>query len=384
MSPWWYEHCKRYSTVDALLGPDSMAKITAQAEFAEIENIVTETRNANIRRMVFNAVQCRRSVLHDISAMWVISTEKGEEAGPWFDAWEFEEQKTKRGKKPRAGGGGTFRAFVNRVHKDCRLDNGRLDFAAIIRRWREERDKDESVLLKECAEAGVAATRAHHDLQHGLDRRDSRPKQNVSSFGTVQARAPKKAERQSRSQAMLDDYNLHALNLERDQDAGNAIVPVSGQSTFGELVALRSPKMEEQLDFISRLSHVVASQRAREQRRVEEEFRSALRNDNRVANVDLTKARLPCDVAVRGVRGGAGMAVVKPVFGCLKWASYKISEILSSRKNLKDTRLKLWSTEHEMVSVEKAPGIESVPAGFRKTPCWEHGHGRCLCTRCVK
>ena len=34
VSPWWYEHCKRYSTVDALLGPDSMAKITAQAEFA--------------------------------------------------------------------------------------------------------------------------------------------------------------------------------------------------------------------------------------------------------------------------------------------------------------------------------------------------------------
>ena len=179
---WWAEHHRLYPTAEALLSDDSMAKIEAQAEFVEVDNVSIETANANSRKMAMKACQQKTMSIEDISAAKVLGEEKAEAGSLWSDVWVYDGGSTE-GQGARKGGVGMFRAFVSHHAPTHRLDNGKTDFKSICSAWREEKQQpEESEVMRECRARGTAATLAH---KMNVQPDGKKLVTSVSSFGKV-------------------------------------------------------------------------------------------------------------------------------------------------------------------------------------------------------
>ena len=218
-SPWWFRHLSRFSTPEQLRSAESLDKIEAAAEIAEIDNVSVEANNATIRRFVARLFQGTRPDLADVSACWTLAQEAQEQAS-YFGAMPSAADSTLP-KGAQIRGGGRSRAFVSKLSKlsEYRLPNGKLDFRGISQRWKAEVAKgDDSELLKECAEIGALATKARQ-AQHAAEQ-ETGQRSAISSFGTVSRKTLRERNQHVQDRLALQELlNVHRADAAEITDA---------------------------------------------------------------------------------------------------------------------------------------------------------------------
>ena len=373
---WWYEHCRRYPTVDSLLSPDAMAKVAAQAELVEVENVDTEARNARLRKLATKALQQKRKSLADVSASWVIQEEKAE-AGMWQDAWDCDQQASDEDvgtqQQRRSTCGGRFRAFVSKLSREHKLINGKPDLKTICAKYREALQSN-SELLQECAQRGAQATRLGRLAAAGGANQNARA---TSAFGTSLSLAKRKSAALGRRQVALADCDACE---ELAASSSAALALPSKSSMLSRLVVGRHANLQEQCDRLRSYAHALRQRALRGQRDSEDALHTHVRAPQRLADVSLADVRLPPhDCPIRIFVTGS-VAKIVPELGALKFAAKRVTALDATRTQLPHMALRLWDKEHELTTDAGAPPVNSVSAGYRKSLCFVHGHGRCLCS----
>ena len=178
----FYDHCRNFATPEYLLNLESKCLLEARADEIEVDNVLTEANNANIRRDCARAAQQRKLTLDEISARWLLRGEGKTEASMWCD--ECPDEKESSEAVRRAGGGGTCRAFLSRFSKlpEYKHDDGRVNWQKLHAQYKIELESPDSELMLACIEEGRRATVASHQIWQQTEERGGR-RGSLSAFG---------------------------------------------------------------------------------------------------------------------------------------------------------------------------------------------------------
>ena len=374
---WWAEHHRLHPSVDALLSADSMAKIDAQADFVEIDNVNIETANANTRKFVMTACQQKAKAIEDVSAAKVVGEAKAEDGSLWNDAWEYDN--TSADTPCQKGGGGVFRGFVSHHAPNHRLQSGKTDFKTICSLWREEKSKlEESELMRQCRARGIVATEAH---RNNFDQNGKKVMTSTSAFGKVHTKDVKSAQIKARNQTEVDDFKRCLANAKDDQHA--LIVQDARHAFCQQLLAKHSGDLRGQILAIYRVARLLGPERRKADAADAIRVRQKLRQEHAFAGVNFADIKLPpYDVPLRVAMCDAlpNTITVKPDMRTVEFAARRVSQISDTRGKLRLPALALWEKEHYLIKSAECEPVHDTPQGFRATYCSEFGHGRCLCS----
>ena len=370
LSPWWYDHVQVFQTLELLLSDDSIITITAMAEEIEWENVIVETNNANIRKIVALASQQWGVSMADVSARHALGKEKGFEAEctclePFLD--EAEEPETVP--KMTSGGGGRWRAFVSMHSKEMRKPGSNLlDFKRIVAAYRAEQEKDHSPILERCAELGRHATQAYRDKFRA--EASGGAKSGLSSFGAVTSNLRRKHARDDSMQAAL-----------LDGEAANGTSVSSAVALLDESIA----------DQMAKLYRACAAHR-RDTLAAHRREDDALRKDMAEPAPEFARGEGEGEALGEGRQAAvlhrrSSLPTVVPQLEALKCSAYRIKQVCSKKftgssagrntKNVAETLQARWEEEHTTMTEQEAPELDEVPASYRPAECWKRN--RCVC-----
>lgn len=199
MDAWRFEHVKRNAAIAELCAPDSLARIPAFSDLIHMDNVNTECKNASIRRHVKQCSQQQICEFQDSSAFWVIRNERQVERSIWGNEPTILDEPPGTNRVQPKGGGGLYGAFVHLTSADHRTEDGRVEFGEVARLWRSENENPDSDLMPKARALAEPSTLARRE------RKATGAHRHVSSFGTVHARAAKRARTNLQTSLALQD-----------------------------------------------------------------------------------------------------------------------------------------------------------------------------------
>ena len=377
IAPAWVSHVRLHPTVASLTGADSVAKVRLRGTLVDLDNTSVECHNAGVRRNVKSAVQEKRVHLQDVSMQWTARGEVQERTSPW--GWDpHDEEVLDAIVTMQGGGGGRCRAFVSKLAPTHRLPSGRTDFGTIMKKYREECEKESSPLLEECALAGEHARLA------GRAKFSQAGKTGTglfSNFGTVRQAAMHKFQETRRLEALLPPSAELESSLSRATNC-EALVAVAAPQE-GHLVPFAESTLSQQIDAIRHARRQLASQRAERDKadraRVIEGLKQPLRTDD--ANLSLVELPLAEGHKFRAHSSGKE-ATLRIADNAAVFAAKQV-EVMRRRAidmpvQIPDIELQ-WRKEHRLIKEEDTPELGPIDAKYKRGFCFTFGKTVCLC-----
>ena len=375
----WYNHCKKYPTVQKMCSPDSTAEVALHADEADLDNIDVETNNTLIHRSIRRCLQQKLANIFDVGAQFAMHSDRqvhtqllGDRKYP---AGEITDKPNDGRKKMKGGGGGLARAFVSAHASLVRTPEGKIDFAEIWSMYRHEKSLAHSPLLESLKDRAKLATAARRQqFQQGK-------RASMSSFGGVKTRFFQQHEREKAVRALRN-------SLAESSDHGAAaagdlqIVPFSGAEGYEHQLQVHAG---QDIDKQISLLRAVSRQEAKERRAAELKEESALRKhmaETKDCLYDVDFKELQNEFAVvRTFRSGPILDVHVHRDAC-SFVQQRASAMAHGSKESKaavKSCVKLWATEHELLTSAASPPQDTVPISAKISFCCKHGAGSCLC-----
>ncbi len=373
----WFHHIKTFPSVPALLCGKSLARVRQHALLVEWENISTECNNAQIRRSVVKAVQCKRLCLEDASADWCLTESAFEKFSIWGDKAD-EEAKDNTQTCRHGRGGGTCRAFVSKMSPQHRLPDGRPDFNAIMARWHVEKLNPDSELMQECEVAGRRGTLAYQALSLTTD---SRLKPKMSAFGVVKPHVQKASAHHVECSNILSALEKHTGDEgEAAHSSGALALCLADDQSVGTIVSAQSGGgLREELAGIAKVCRHVAKNDLRKARADVDALRSKLKAPITVPGLsDALQEHLPQGADIHQIN--AGHPVLRVHDHCQSEAMYRSAALTKHRiPKFADRLLALWEKEHVMIGGDAVKPLEPVADTWYPAECHRKGYGVCIC-----
>ena len=384
MNSVWYGHVKQHNSVDALRSPASRAKVEARADAAEIENIVTETQNASIRRDAYRHTQAKTVDIEDVNAHWVLRQEKQETDSVFREPKQppevFTAAATNENVGQAHGEGGRCRAFVSHFSRlaEFRRDDGQVLFSKIMARYKVEMQTPDSDFMREMAargQAGKRAAKASRARAHVSGCTQTTQQSKLSAFGVVKPRILERGQNDRQAKELYVQWKAASGPVHDD-----AILAV-GMKSFSDFVDQRSgpaSQLHDHKSTISRVCKVASKEDALKHQRSTDALRELLLKPAIFLNKQLQDIGFPDHVQLRTVPVGHGIEL-RPQFDCDGFTSKGYAR---ARKRKGGALLfsKLWSDNARLKLESEMPHLPAVHKSFLPTVCFQYGYGTCLCS----
>ena len=259
LDPRTWQHVMKYPTVSSLLSPDSLAELATDADLIELHMIDVETGNASIHRSIKKAVNQKLADFEDVSAQFVLRSERNVRCGCWGNKHYAPETASvaddhEKPVKHLRGGGGIARAFVSKYASEHRLPWGSLDYASLWHRYRAEKAKAFSQVLADLKEQARLATRARRQ------QKETGKEWEASAFGALSKRQLKSMQVQQDVMTLKERLEETSEGRHVASEASHQLVPF-GVPPKGIVALTSNCKLEEDIRVLRRLARVDASEK---------------------------------------------------------------------------------------------------------------------------
>ena len=373
----WYDHCRKYPTVEQMISPDSKAEAILHADEADLDNVDVETGNTLIHRAVKRCLMQKLASVLDVGAQFLLWQDRsihtdvfGEKLYPADLAKVDPDDVAKR---LRGGGGGQARAFVSYHARTIRTEDGKLDLTRIWAMYREELRKDHSPLLEDLKREGKLATLARRQQVKAGKR------WQTSSFGEIRARGQKRMEIDQSIRAIRQSVDS-VEGTNRNEVGDLAIVPVARGAALDRQLAHHAGEagLEGQVALLRKINR----QEAKETRIAESKAMDELREGIVYSQHDLyghDLRQLQSEFAsVRTMKNGPFLDVYVQRNAC-SFVAQRAAIMAKGSKGALQATDKLWQTEHQLITVEGSPEQKDIPTSAKATFCSKFGGGKCVC-----
>ena len=387
LSAWWLSHVKKYPTREALTSPNSLAEVDTLGMLAKIDNITTELKNSHIRRNVYRVVQSKHVSLQDVSSSWVFASTNDEKDSLWGQsavrAETADGPQVKTKKNMKGGGGGTCRAFVSKHAVQHRLANGKINFAAIMRLWRCERELAEqghpSELWNACVKDGKRATTVARSKFKELGRKGA---DLYSNFGALNKKHYRNLDRINSSKAILahaDEQKQIAVDAARERDTALSTMVAYTNAFTDILSAHHGGNVREHLQAIGRLCKVMSAKQV-QQRQIDcERIRGHLQKPLQASSFNLKNVQLSNGQKLLGT-SSERVVTVRCDDNATTFAASRVTAMNQSKSNAQKDALELWKQEHVLRNEDQLDPLPHLSSRYKRSPCYLHGKDTCLCS----
>ncbi len=376
LDPWTYEEAVMYPTIGLQLSAERKAKARLMAMLSELENAVTESNNAAIRRRIKQHLQQHLPHLVDVVGDWVMKWSRQEQNSIWGSDSEEEEEEEQE-PSAKAPSGGRYRGFMSLVKDDCKNEAGKVCFDKVKAAFDAELATDpNNDLMQRARDEGDAAMRAGRAAQASGARSSS-----ASSFGTVRPRDRRNEENRIEQQMLLDEFeaNLAAASGFVEADGLQlALIDKHPMDVISDLVIAKSGRdIGRQIETLDVLARAQARKEAEVARKVAKDLKAFVSDKPVVGNIDFSEVTLPEKGTLKVLPDI--LPIVHFHDPCQSYAQSKVAE-MTSRKSKIATVLQQ-SLEKSCMMRYKAdlPEIGHIAEGFRPTYCFKLGASGCLC-----
>ncbi len=367
----------KYRSPIAFCSPDHRAYQVVCARKSELDNAVTEAKNATIRRRVKMHVQQTSPEMLDVQSDWVLSNCTQQETSIFGDGDETSESETEDA--PRAGGGGgRYHAWISMHKEELKDSKGKLDMMKCGNEYRAtlaEHPESEDLKEAECrGRLGTIATRMRFEA--------GETNYNVSVFGTIRPRVAGAQEKKAQDMELLQDLDQRILQ-------SNAVVTESGMQlavvnqdplrAVSDLVVARAGwGIQEQVATLDRLCRAVAARESETKRRVIEQLREFVEKSGSIGPVSFAEIPLPELGSLKVVNDI--VPVVRYHDASLDFAAKKVEQITAEKGAEAALLLDQFERRSRMTKFGECATIPTVPDMYRPTYCFKYGAGTCLCS----
>ena len=375
LPPFWWEHVRRFPSVEAVMSDESLAILAFHADEIELDSIEVEAGNAQIHRTIKRAVQQKMPSLADCAASWLLKMDRAIHVGQWGAPTYSSDDPVEADDGKRAmkgGGGGLARAFISLKSRTMKLPNGRPDLKAIAAAYRCEKNKEHSDVLESLRADALAATMARRQqFQQGS-------RWQMSSFGTVHHQTLKKAKLQSELRALSGAAAHHAEGPLEESAVAAAGAALGSHTSDGSLAIVPHAGLEGQISLLRRMARQEATDERARAEKADSEVRSSLQKPIEFCGKTMAS---PEGVPAENMRCLPGDLITDIYIhdDVAKFVEARCSNMVKKSPNAVKAAERLWTNDHTLLSAEKAPDIGEIPSWAKPSFCEMHGGGRCLC-----